>query len=117
MAIASESTHWYDKAGQPRYTVIGANGNERPTTLRDARKDGLVPSVTTVMSVAAKPGLEAWKLNQAFLSALTLPPSKSGQSWTAGNTPGHRLNLAQQYMPAWKDSIGATSIRWPTPPW
>lgn len=74
MALASESTHWYDKAGQPRYTVIGANGNERPTTLRDARKDGLVPSVTTVMSVAAKPGLEAWKLNQAFLSALTLPP-------------------------------------------
>jgi hypothetical protein len=33
----------------------------------------LVPSVTTVMKVMAKPGLEQWKLEQMLLSALTLP--------------------------------------------
>ena len=68
-----ESTHWYDKKGQPAYTIIGANGKERNTTLRDARKEGYVPSVTTVLGVAAKPALEIWKINQALMAALTLP--------------------------------------------
>ena len=34
----SESGHWYTQEGDPMYTVIGANGKERNTTLRDARK-------------------------------------------------------------------------------
>ena len=68
-----ESTHWYDRQGNPRYTVKGANGRERNTTLRDARKYDLVPSVTTILNVAAKPGLEAWKQQQLLLAALTLP--------------------------------------------
>jgi hypothetical protein len=34
---------------------------------------GLLPSVTTIMKAAASPGLEAWKLNQMMLAALTLP--------------------------------------------
>ena len=46
---------------------------ERPTSLRDARKLGLFPSVTNVLSILAKPGLEAWKQEQAILAALTLP--------------------------------------------
>ena len=33
----------------------------------------LVPSVTTIIKCAASPGLEAWKLNQMMLAALTLP--------------------------------------------
>jgi hypothetical protein len=71
---ASESTHWYDaKTGEPRYTIIGKNGKERPTTLRDAREHGYVPSVTTIMKQAAAPGLERWKINQTLLAALTLP--------------------------------------------
>lgn len=72
MAIA-ESTHWYDKSGAPAYTVMGANGKERATTLRDARKSGYLPSVTSIIGIAAKPGLENWKIDQALLSALTLP--------------------------------------------
>lgn len=71
--MASESTHWYDQTGNPCYTIIGANGKERNTTLRDARKFGYVPSVTTVMGVMAKPGLERWKIDQALMAALTLP--------------------------------------------
>jgi hypothetical protein len=69
----AESGHWYTREGDPAYTVIGANGKERNTTLRDARKDNLVPSVTTILKVAAAPGLEAWKQNQVLLAALTLP--------------------------------------------
>lgn len=72
--VASENGHWYDgKTGEPRYTVIGANGKERPTTLRDARKYGYVPSVTTIIRQAASPGLDAWKQQQVLLAALTLP--------------------------------------------
>lgn len=70
---ASESTHWYTRDGVPRYTVTGKNGKERNTTLRDARTESLVPSVTTVLNVAAKPALLAWMQQQVLLAALTLP--------------------------------------------
>lgn len=73
IARASESTHWYELDGKPRYTVKAKDGSNRPTTLRDARKMNLVPSVTTVLKIMAKPGLEAWKLEQMLLAALTLP--------------------------------------------
>lgn len=73
MAHIAESTHWYDKDGKPTYTVVGANGKERPTTLRDARKLGLYPSVTSVIRLAAAPGLERWKQTQVLHAALTLP--------------------------------------------
>jgi hypothetical protein len=70
---ASESNHWYTRDGVPRYTVTGKNGKERNTSLRDARTESLVPSVTTVLSIAAKPGLTIWLQQQAILAALTLP--------------------------------------------
>ena len=69
----SESNHWYAKDGTPMYSVPAKNGEPRATTLRDAKKLGLLPSVTTIMKAAASPGLEAWKLNQMMLAALTLP--------------------------------------------
>jgi len=70
---ASESQHWYTRDGVPRYTVIGKSGKERNTTLRDARTENLVPSVTTILNVAAKPALTAWLMNQVLMAALTLP--------------------------------------------
>jgi hypothetical protein len=45
----------------------------RSVTLRDARKVHALPSVTNVLGVLAKPGLEGWKQEQAILAALTLP--------------------------------------------
>lgn len=69
----AESTHWYTRDGVPRYTVTGKSGKTRPTTLRDARVENLVPSVTTVLNVAAKPALTAWLQQQVLLAALTLP--------------------------------------------
>ena len=80
---AQESQHWYTRTGDPAYTVKNKEGHQRPTTLRDARKLGLVPSVTTIIKCAASPGLEAWKLQQMMLAALTLPraPEESEESF------------------------------------
>lgn len=75
LVTPKSSAHWYTRDGKPMHTVIGKNGLERATTLRDARRSDLLllPSVTSVLGVLAKPGLEAWKQEQAILAALTLP--------------------------------------------
>ena len=73
IARSAESVHWYSKNGSPAYTVKAKDGSDRPTTLRDARKLDLLPSVSTLLKIVAKPGLEAWKLEQMLLAALTLP--------------------------------------------
>ena len=68
------SSHWYSSSGEPVHSVARVDGNgDRPTSLRDARKLKLFPSVTNILSVLAKPGLDVWKQEQAILSALTLP--------------------------------------------
>lgn len=67
--LATESGHWYDTNGKPRYTITGANGKERPTTLRDARKLGLVPSSTTILKVPAAPALDNYKANEILKAA------------------------------------------------
>src|SRR5690606_19007491 len=72
-ADKSESGHWYAQDGRPCYQQVTRGGALRGTDLRDARKLGLVPSVTTVLSVLAKPALETWKVKQGILAALTLP--------------------------------------------
>ena len=66
-----ESGHWYHKDGSPAYTIVGKNGKERDTTLRDARKLDLLPSVTSIIRCAAAPGLELWKAQQVLMAALT----------------------------------------------
>ena len=59
-------SHWYDKDGAPRYEIEGKNGL-RPTTLRDARKHGWVPSVSTIWKdVVAAPGLVRWSQGLLF---------------------------------------------------
>ena len=71
---ASESNHWYTKDGVPQYTVPSKkDGTPRATTLRDARTMDLVPSVTTIINMAAKPALTAWLQQQVLYAALTLP--------------------------------------------
>lgn len=80
---AAESGHWYDRKGGTQYRIVGTNGKERATTIRDARKYGWVPSVTTVIRAAAKPGLERWKAEQLLMAALTLPrlPAETDDQW------------------------------------
>ena len=74
------ASHWYLPDGTPFHEVTRADGNgTRSTTLRDARKVNALPSVTNTLSVLAKPSLDAWKQEQAIISALTLP-RRDGES-------------------------------------
>ena len=73
IARPAESAHWYAQDGSPQYERTAKNGNQRATNLADARKENLVPSVTTILKVAARPSLEIWIQNQILLAALTLP--------------------------------------------
>lgn len=84
-AEKAETGHWYDQSGRPCYQQRTAKGALRGTDLRDARKQFLVPSVTTVLSVLAKPALETWKVKQGILAALTLPrdPAESDDAYLA----------------------------------
>lgn len=61
--------HWYRQDGTPQYTVLSKDGKERDTTLRDARKLNLFPSVTTIMNVMEKQALVQWKLEQFVVAA------------------------------------------------
>lgn len=58
----TESAHYYLKTGE------NCHG-----TLRDARKVGAFPSVTTVIDVLNKPGLINWKVAKGIESSMTLP--------------------------------------------
>lgn len=65
-----EPSHWYwPYTGEPCYETQPG----KPTTLRDARKLGLVPSVTTILSCRHKPALQSWLVEQAVLAAVTTP--------------------------------------------
>ena len=73
---SSEASHWYDAQGRARHSVPNKSkpGTMRNTTLRDARKENLRPSVTNVLgSVLANKQLQDWKMTQVLMAALTLP--------------------------------------------
>ena len=64
-------SHWYLQDGRPFHEIANASGTgNRPVTLRDARKVLAFPSVTNVLGVLAKPGLDAWKIEQGIMAAL-----------------------------------------------
>lgn len=71
----SDSAHYYDPStGKAMHTVIAkGTGLPRPTTLADARKLGLVPSVTTILRVLDKPALNSWLREQSVLAVLSTP--------------------------------------------
>src|SRR6478672_7823527 len=67
-------SHWYLRDGTPFHEIAKNDGSgNRPVTLADARKVAALPSVTNVLGVLAKPGLDAWKIEQGIMAALTLP--------------------------------------------
>lgn len=69
------SDHWYKPDGTPCHTVPRAKGDgERPTTLADARKLGLYPSVTTILNIVDKPQLTTWRITEALKLARLVPP-------------------------------------------
>tara|TARA_R110002020_G_scaffold475930_3_gene714623 strand:- start:2550 stop:3356 length:807 start_codon:yes stop_codon:yes gene_type:complete len=80
-------SHWYDKSGTPCYEVKGKNGM-KPTTLREARKFGWVPSVSTVWSeVVVKPMLTKW-IQGELMEAMW---SETFSAHNIGATGGYEL--------------------------
>jgi len=79
MIVARETaSHWYDRNGVPCHHVPYADkkkaGQMRPTMLTDARKLGLLPSVTNIVKGGLpNENLTAWRIEQAIMAALTLP--------------------------------------------
>lgn len=59
-----DSIHWYTVSGEPRYDA----------TLREARRDNLLPSITTIeKKEITTHNLYIWAKEQLVMSALTLP--------------------------------------------
>jgi len=61
--------HWYTKEGHAQHW----QENGKPTTLREARKENLFPSVTTILDVLNKQGLNEWKTREAIKTASVTP--------------------------------------------
>jgi len=60
--------HYYKQDGTPAH-FEGKNG--QATTLREARKLNLLPSVTTIISdILRKPQLESWRIEQGIIKGL-----------------------------------------------
>jgi hypothetical protein len=68
--------HWYKPDGTPLHQVTKADGKGlRDTTLADAKKLGLLPSVTGITDIVAKPALMNWKAAQVAAAAFENPPT------------------------------------------
>ena len=71
--------HYYTKDGEAQHeqaTKAGAKNKTRPTTIADARKLGLLPSVTTIFDVISKPFLTEWQIGEALKAAYKCPPAE-----------------------------------------
>ena len=69
------SNHWYSRDGRPCYETPYKDPSKgmRSTTLADARKLNLLPSVTTITKVLAAPSLIEWLRREAALAVATTP--------------------------------------------
>jgi len=68
--------HWYKPDGTPLHQVQKADGSGmRDTTLADAKKLNLLPSVTGITDIVAKPALMNWKAGQVAAAAFASPPT------------------------------------------
>ena len=70
LVTTDQAGHWYTEEGESAHVILGANGKERNTTVADARKLGLLPSVTSVIGIKNKPELETWKQEQVIRACI-----------------------------------------------
>ena len=71
---SDSSSHWYYSDGRACYELPKKDGKGmKSTTLADARKLNLLPSVTTILRVLHKQALVEWLIEQACLAVLTSP--------------------------------------------
>ena len=112
---AESGGHWYTVTGTAMHSVVGANAKERHTTLRDARKLNLLPSVTTILKVLDKPQLGRWKMQNAVVAAMTTPrlEGESDEAWcerilTVADSP---MNEARDFGTALHDLMEVRAMR------
>lgn len=67
---SSSSAHWYTRDGEAMHTYINTKGGESKTTLREARKFDLLPSVTSCLNMLAKPQIADWKATHYMNAAI-----------------------------------------------
>lgn len=68
----SEKMHWYTTEGESRHDA----------TLREAKKEGLLPSVTKITSILSNPALVEYAKDQVLQAALMVPPNgKDYDEW------------------------------------
>ena len=93
--------HWYKRDGTPMYEVECKTkpGQMRPTTVRDARELGLIPSVTTITKISPKPFLEDWRVEQ-FLKA-----ADENTRRKRGEYAGGRLVVPSEHFDDWTTRI------------
>lgn len=69
-----ENGHWYKPDGTAMHWIAKKDGSgDRPTTLADAKKLGLFPSVTSILKILNKPALQDWITRQAVMAVVTAP--------------------------------------------
>lgn len=72
--MSIESGHYYTVTGEPAHFVPKkSGGGTRATNIADARKLGLLPSVTTILKILNKPALNEWLIKQAVMAVVTAP--------------------------------------------
>lgn len=72
--VKPKAPRWYQRNGEGVWEVKAkSQPGMKAVTVREARELKLLPSVTSILQVIAKPELEAWKIEQAILAAMTLP--------------------------------------------
>ena len=101
----SDSAHWYyADDGRPCYEVPTADGKRmRATTIADARKLHLLPSVTTILKELAKPQLIAYIVESAVLAAVTTPRKESETT----DAFIHRVLQVEKQQDAERDAAAA----------
>jgi hypothetical protein len=74
-------SHWYTREGEPFHKVMKKDGEERDTTLADAKRFAtaktrfLVPSVTSITAIMANNGLDFYKKQAVAKAAYACPVS------------------------------------------
>jgi hypothetical protein len=99
-----QSSHWYHRDGTACHEVIAkTTGLPRPTNVADARKLNLVPSVTNILNMKAKPALNTWLQDNAIRAALATPQN-----------PGEPEDQWHSRIAVESDRIGREAAEWGT---
>ncbi len=72
-------SHWYSQDGKPSH--VQPDGKK--TTLRHARKDNLLPSVTNILSIIPKHTVEDWRVEQAVIATMQCMSEQGAGALTA----------------------------------